>query len=86
MSFKLYREISVSNLHGVDDYYNPKFQFCEPEGGPKKQSESLGGILFGDRIFNSPFDVRKNSVLTTSLLTRVTDQNAGEQSDVSDAM
>jgi transmembrane 9 superfamily protein 2/4 len=40
------------------DYYNPKFSFCEPEGGPQKQSESLGGILFGDRIFNSPFDIK----------------------------
>jgi transmembrane 9 superfamily protein 2/4 len=40
-----------------DDYYNPKFHFCEPEGGPKKQPESLGSILFGDRIFNSPYDV-----------------------------
>lgn len=61
MSFNRCHEISVSNLYGVDDYYNPKFQFCEPEGGPKKQSESLGGILFGDRIFNSPFDVRNTS-------------------------
>ncbi|KAF5393458.1 hypothetical protein D9757_000614 [Collybiopsis confluens] len=40
------------------DYYNPKFQFCPPEGGPVKQSETLGGILFGDRIFNSPFDIK----------------------------
>ncbi|EPQ57217.1 Nonaspanin [Gloeophyllum trabeum ATCC 11539] len=40
------------------DYYNPKFHFCEPEGGPKKQPESLGSILFGDRIFNSPYDIR----------------------------
>ncbi|KAG7449497.1 uncharacterized protein BT62DRAFT_985108 [Guyanagaster necrorhizus] len=40
------------------DYYNPKFRFCEPEGGPVKQPESLGSILFGDRIFNSPYDIR----------------------------
>ncbi|KAL1718886.1 hypothetical protein EV715DRAFT_252107 [Schizophyllum commune] len=39
------------------DYYNPRFRFCEPEGGPQKQSESLGSILFGDRIFNSPYDI-----------------------------
>ncbi|RLV96309.1 Autophagy-related protein 6 [Spathaspora sp. JA1] len=26
--------------------------------GPRKQSESLGSILFGDRIFNSPFDIK----------------------------
>lgn len=39
------------------DYYYPKFHFCAPEGGPKKQSESLGSIIFGDRIFNSPFQI-----------------------------
>ncbi|KAJ2918522.1 hypothetical protein MD484_g1852, partial [Candolleomyces efflorescens] len=40
------------------DYYNPKFHFCEPKDGPKKQPESLGSILFGDRIFNSPYDIK----------------------------
>ncbi|EMG48425.1 EMP70 Transmembrane 9 superfamily member 1 [Candida maltosa Xu316] len=39
------------------DYYYPKFHFCAPKGGPKKQSESLGSIIFGDRIFNSPFEI-----------------------------
>ena len=41
----------------LDDYYNPAFHFCEPDEGIKKQPESLGSILFGDRIFNSKFDV-----------------------------
>ncbi|KAJ6593937.1 endosomal P24A protein [Mycena capillaripes] len=40
------------------DYYNPRFKFCEPEGGPQKQPESLGSILFGDRIFNSPYNIK----------------------------
>ncbi|KAH8071902.1 Nonaspanin TM9SF [Cristinia sonorae] len=40
------------------DYYNPNFHFCEPEGGPHSEPESLGSILFGDRIFNSPYDIR----------------------------
>lgn len=40
------------------DYYNPAFHFCQPEGGPKAQPERLGSILFGDRIFNSPFDIK----------------------------
>ncbi|KAI0733184.1 endosomal P24A protein [Fomitopsis betulina] len=40
------------------DYYDSHFHFCEPEGGPHKQPESLGSILFGDRIFNSPYDIR----------------------------
>ncbi|KAH9070708.1 hypothetical protein EDB83DRAFT_2367754 [Lactarius deliciosus] len=40
------------------DYYHPQFHFCEPHGGPRKQSESLGSILFGDRIFDSPYDIQ----------------------------
>lgn len=39
------------------DYYDPRFHFCQPEGGPQQQSESLGSIMFGDRIFSSPFQV-----------------------------
>ncbi|KAF9501505.1 hypothetical protein BDN71DRAFT_1380032 [Pleurotus eryngii] len=39
------------------DYYNPQFHFCQPPEGPQKQPESLGSILFGDRIFNSPYNV-----------------------------
>jgi transmembrane 9 superfamily protein 2/4 len=37
------------------DYYHPPFHFCQPEGGPKYIRESLGSILFGDRIQTSPF-------------------------------
>lgn len=40
------------------DYYYPPFHMCMPEEGPQKQPESLGSILFGDRIFNSPYEVR----------------------------
>ena len=61
----------------ADDYYNPKFRFCEPKGGPKAEPESLGSILFGDRIFNSPYDVRPTPPLhmpATKL--RSLDQNA----------
>lgn len=39
------------------DYYYPKFHYCRPNEGLKKQSESLGSIIFGDRIFNSPFEI-----------------------------
>jgi transmembrane 9 superfamily member 2/4 len=38
--------------------YDPRFHFCQPADGPKKQSESLGSILFGDRIFSSPISLR----------------------------
>ncbi|KAI0478433.1 Nonaspanin [Xylariaceae sp. FL0804] len=49
-----------ARLHSVMayDYYEPKFHFCQPEGGPKYVSESLGSILFGDRIMTSPFQLR----------------------------
>ena len=40
-----------------DDYYNPRFHFCQPEGRPRKEPESLWSVLFGDIIFNSAFDV-----------------------------
>ncbi|KAG0643888.1 hypothetical protein HOY80DRAFT_944091 [Tuber brumale] len=39
------------------DYYHTAFNFCRPKNGPKKLSESLGSILFGDRILDSPFDL-----------------------------
>jgi hypothetical protein len=58
--------MSLLITHTSDDYYNPQFHFCEPTAGPKKQPESLGSILFGDRIFNSPYNVRLN--ITRSVL------------------
>ena len=47
-------------LHNVlsFDYYHDAFKFCKPEGGPKDVSESLGSILFGDRIMTSPFELK----------------------------
>src|SRR5579871_4443501 len=39
------------------DYYLPEFHFCAPKDGPKPVSESLGSILFGDRIYTSPFNL-----------------------------
>lgn len=39
------------------DYYHPAFHFCRPEPQPEYVSESLGSILFGDRIMTSPFEV-----------------------------
>ncbi|KAJ1725213.1 Transmembrane 9 super member 2, partial [Coemansia biformis] len=38
-------------------YYDERFHFCRPEGGPKAVHESLGSILFGDRIYSSAFDL-----------------------------
>lgn len=39
------------------DYYHPRFHFCQPDGGPRSQRESFGSVLFGDRLYNSPFEV-----------------------------
>lgn len=39
------------------DYYHPALNLCQPPGGPKQMSESLGSILFGDRLMSSPFDI-----------------------------
>lgn len=46
-------------LHSVMsyDYYLESFHFCQPSEGPKYVSESLGSILFGDRIMTSPFEL-----------------------------
>jgi transmembrane 9 superfamily protein 2/4 len=40
------------------DYYHEPFHFCQPQDGPKEIRESLGSILFGDRIQTSPFELR----------------------------
>lgn len=47
-------------LHSVFsyDYYHPAFHFCRPANGPKDVRESLGSIVFGDRIRTSPFELR----------------------------
>ena len=46
-------------LHSVFafGYYHPDLHFCRPEGGPQDVRESLGSIIFGDRIRTSPFEL-----------------------------
>jgi transmembrane 9 superfamily protein 2/4 len=39
------------------DYYYPAFHFCPPENGAEYISESLGSILFGDRIMTTPYEL-----------------------------
>jgi transmembrane 9 superfamily protein 2/4 len=48
-----------SQLHAMFsfDYYHPGFHFCQPKGGPEWVRESLGSIIFGDRIKTSPFEL-----------------------------
>jgi len=61
-------------LHSVVsyDYYHPLFQFCQPEDGPKDVRESLGGILFGDRIKTSPFELKMKHNESCKALCEVT--------------
>ena len=46
-------------LHSVFsyDYYYPALHFCRPKDGMKDVRESLGSILFGDRIYTSPYEL-----------------------------
>ncbi|WWC73426.1 uncharacterized protein I206_107393 [Kwoniella pini CBS 10737] len=59
-----------SKLHSLisHDYYDERFHFCQPEGGPIKQPESLGSILFGDRILTSPYEINMMENSTCKLL------------------
>ena len=62
-------------LHSVlsFDYYHQAFHFCAPEDGPKDVRESLGSIIFGDRIRTSPFDLQlKNNETCKSVCGEVT--------------
>ncbi|KAG0000480.1 hypothetical protein BGZ80_004530 [Entomortierella chlamydospora] len=49
------------------DYYDPQFGFCEPQQ-EKAQAESLGSILFGDRIWNSPYQINMTVTLDCARL------------------
>ncbi|EJP66605.1 hypothetical protein MY5147_001955 [Beauveria neobassiana] len=62
-----------ARLHSVVsfEYYHPGFGFCKPEGGPEYVSESLGSILFGDRIMTSPFQLSMKKEETCKQLCEV---------------
>ncbi|KAF7549030.1 hypothetical protein G7046_g8474 [Stylonectria norvegica] len=70
-----------ARLHSVVsyDYYHPAFQFCKPADGPKYVSESLGSILFGDRIMTSPFELNMGVNETCKPLCSVTYPEKGVQ-------
>lgn len=50
------------------DYYDERLHFCNPENGPQKQPESLGSILWGDRIESSPYDIHMLENTTCQIL------------------
>ncbi|EKD17793.1 uncharacterized protein L3040_002162 [Drepanopeziza brunnea f. sp. 'multigermtubi'] len=55
------------------NYYHPAFKFCRPQqGGPQEVSESLGSILFGDRIMTSPFELKMGTNETCKTLCAAT--------------
>lgn len=54
------------------DYYYDAFHFCQPPGGPEQISESLGSIIFGDRIWTSPFELHMAKNETCKRLCDVT--------------
>lgn len=51
---------SDSLIHGIKsyEYYYGPFHFCRPKDGIENVPESLGSILFGDRIMTSPFELK----------------------------
>ncbi|EGF76954.1 hypothetical protein BATDEDRAFT_20927 [Batrachochytrium dendrobatidis JAM81] len=61
------------------DYYYTQFHFCLPKNGPEPQSESLGSVLFGDRLFSSPFELRmaENTTCTHLCETSIDSWDAG---------
>ncbi|KAL2177805.1 uncharacterized protein P884DRAFT_329614 [Thermothelomyces heterothallicus CBS 202.75] len=63
-------------LHSVVsyDYYHPLFQFCKPPDGPQSVGESLGSILFGDRIKTSPFELKMGKNESCKALCKTTYQ------------
>ncbi|KAI8364031.1 hypothetical protein EDC96DRAFT_608750 [Choanephora cucurbitarum] len=55
------------------DFYNEQFHFCKPRKGEQEQSESIGSVLFGDRIFNSAFELRMQEPEECKVLCEVDD-------------
>ncbi|MCJ1426879.1 hypothetical protein MMC29_004782 [Sticta canariensis] len=50
------------------DYYHEDFNFCKPKDEPRHVSESLGSILFGDRIMTSSFELKMKKNETCKVL------------------
>ncbi|KAG4094020.1 Nonaspanin [Neocallimastix lanati (nom. inval.)] len=70
----LVNSLVSSNTAFPYDYYNEHFGFCQPEGGPTAMKESLGSIIFGERLYDSPFEIfmLKNSTCQSQCKTNVT--------------
>lgn len=53
------------------DFYDERLHFCRPKT-VERQPESLGSILFGDRIYNSPFRIKMLENVQCAKLCRTT--------------
>ncbi|KAI9502743.1 Transmembrane 9 super member 2 [Coemansia spiralis] len=53
-------------------YYDDRFHFCKPNNGLTPAHESLGSILFGDRIYGSPFELHMLNNVSCELLCQQT--------------
>ena len=62
------------------NYYHRAFHFCQPEGGPQSRRESLGSIIFGDRIQSSPFELHmgQNETCKIACTGQVFDERAAK--------
>ncbi|KAL0092359.1 hypothetical protein J3Q64DRAFT_1672327 [Phycomyces blakesleeanus] len=54
------------------DYYDPRFHFCRPENDLIEVPESLGSVLFGDRIMGTSFELfmKKNETCKSLCITK----------------
>lgn len=73
---------SDEQIHAVIayDYYHPAFRFCRPKDGPEWVRESLGSIIFGDRIRTSPLELLmgKNETCKAACETKTFDERSAK--------
>ncbi|KAI8879114.1 hypothetical protein K501DRAFT_227258 [Backusella circina FSU 941] len=62
-------DLNVNSIQSVIsyDYYYERIHLCAPKE-KKQQPESIGSVLFGDRIFNSPFELYMQQNTTCEIL------------------
>ncbi|KAJ3110864.1 hypothetical protein HK100_002879, partial [Physocladia obscura] len=68
---------SPESVLPYDQYYE-KFHFCEPDAGKKAQSENLGSMLFGDRFYDSRFEINMKQDVKCKALCKQEIEISGE--------
>ncbi|KAK0564760.1 Transmembrane 9 superfamily member 2 [Tilletia horrida] len=81
-------EQNIQAVYGID-YYHAPFHFCRPRDPttgqpvePTPQSEGLGSVLMGDRIYNSPMTAR---VLKNESCLHICTTDVPQQAEYGDA-